>query len=151
MSPAPNWKHQQISAYILSVLFNFLKGKPCKVLAAPVDVRLNPAENDDTVVQPDLLVVCDSSKLDDHGVVGAPDMVIEILSPSTAKRDKVLKFNAYRQAGVMEYWIVDPSSQTLAVHILKDGEYITRRYGDTDVVPVYTLEGCVINMAEVFI
>ena len=103
MSPAPAPKHQTISRELLVQIANFLKGKPYEVFHAPFDVRLNADSDDDTVMQPDIFVVCDKSKIDDKGCNGAPDMIIEILSPSTAKRDIVLKFNAYLQAGVREY------------------------------------------------
>ena len=105
---------------------------------------------DDTVVQPDLVVICDHSKLSGTGCVGAPDMVIEILSPSTARNDRTLKFDIYRRSGVREYWIVDPDTKTVSVHVLKSGEYVTRAYTDADSVAVHVLEGCTINLADVF-
>ena len=150
MSPAPSWRHQGIQGVLYNQLHNFLKGKKCKVFVSPIDVRLNAHDRDDTVVQPDVLVLCDKNKLDDHGVVGAPDMVIEILSPSTASKDMVLKLRIYRQAGVREYWIVDPVSKTVIVYLLRGSDYIASSYGETDVVPVDVLEGCVIDLSEVF-
>ena len=150
MSPAPNRRHQDVSREILKQLALFLTGKPCKVYAAPFDVRLNAAEEDDTVVQPDLSVVCDKSKLDDRGCVGAPDLVIEILSPSTLARDRVVKLNKYLQAGVREYWIVDPDGKTVSVHLWANGKYIINAYADPDPVPVHVLDGCTINLADVF-
>ena len=77
-------------------------------------------------------------------------MVIEILSRSTASRDRVLKFNQYLKAGVREYWIVDPDSKTVSVHILKDGEYLARAYAETDAAPVHVLDGCTISLSDVF-
>ena len=142
--------HQTVSGNLHYQLFDFLKGKPCRVFTAPYDVRLNADTYDNTVVQPDLLVVCDKSKLDDKSCKGAPDVVIEILSPSTAKHDKLLKFNTYQRAGVREYWIVDPDSRTVQVHILENGRYFTRSYGETDAIPVHVLEGCEISLPEVF-
>ena len=150
MSPAPSRVHQSISGQLYGQLFNFLKDKPCKVYHAPFDVRLNIDKEDDTIVQPDLLVVCDESKLDDKGCKGAPDMVIEIVSPSTAQHDKVLKFNKYLQVGVREYWIVDPDSKTVTVHVLEHGNYITNAYGDTDAAPIHVLKGCTIHFQDVF-
>jgi len=146
----PSLAHQEISVQLLRIIANFLVGKQCKVFAAPVDVRLNVDTGDDTVVQPDLLVVCDRSKLDGKSVLGAPDMVIEILSPSTSMRDRVLKFRRYLQAGVREYWIVEPESQSVSVHVLKNGEYFTNTYGSDESVPVQVLDGCVIDLTEVF-
>ena len=150
MSPAPSRAHQGVSGNLYGQFYNFLKGKPCKVYAAPFDVRLNADGYDDTVVQPDLVIVCDRSKLDDKGCSGAPDMVIEILSPSTSSRDMVLKFNTYQRAGIREYWIVDPDSKMVSAHVLKNGEYTTRAYGDTGAAPVRVLEGCEIDLEDVF-
>ena len=101
-------------------------------------------------MQPDILVVCDKSKLDGKSVLGAPDLVIEILSPSTSLRDKVLKFRRYLQAGVREYWIVEPDSKAVSVHILTNGEYVTHPYCEEDTIPVHVLEGCVIKLTEIF-
>jgi len=148
MSPAPSWIHQDVSAEILTQLRLFLKDKPCVALAAPFDVRLNPDDGDNTVVQPDLIVVCDRAKLDDNCCNGAPDLVVEILSPSSAKRDRFIKLSAYRRAGVREYWIVDPDTKTVSVHILQDGEYIIRVYDAA--IPVHVLEGCEIDLTGVF-
>ena len=147
---APNQAHQEISMQLSLLIGGFLVGKPCKVFAAPFDVRLNADYGDDTVLQPDILVVCDKTKLDGKSCVGAPDMVIEVLSPSTALRDKVLKYRWYLSAGVREYWIVSPDDRTVMVHVLQNGEYVSRPYGDADTIPVNVLEGCVIDLSEVF-
>ena len=149
MSP-PSQAHQEILLEIAGQLREFLKGKPCKVFVAPFAVRLNAAAGDNTVLEPDLFVVCDMAKLDGKSCNGAPDMVVEILSPSTARKDRVTKFNKYLEAGVREYWIVDPDSKTASVHILKNGEYVVSGYGDTDTVAVHVLDGCRINMKDVF-
>jgi len=147
---APSFRHQEILINLILLFGNFLKGKQCKVLAAPLDVRLNPDTFDDTVVQPDIIIICDRSIIDDTGCKGVPDMVVEILSPSTARYDKTLKFNTYLRAGIREYWIIDPNDETLAVHILKDSNYITHAYANDEAVPVYVLEGCTIDLKEVF-
>ena len=147
---APTWQHQGISGELFLQFGNFLKGKPCRVFAAPFDVRLNFDAADDTVVQPDLVVICDRSKIGGTGCAGVPDLVVEILSPSTSKHDKLLKFNTYQHAGIREYWMVDPDSKTLSVNILKDGEYVARAYGESDTVPVTVLDGCEINLTDVF-
>ena len=147
---APSRSHQETSMQFSRLIGNFLVGKPCKVYAAPFDVRLNADTSDDTVLQSDLIVVCDNAKLDSKSCVGAPDMVIEILSPSTKMRDMVLKFRRYLKAGVREYWIVDPDSKTVSVNLLKNGEYVASAYGGEDGVPVHVLEGCTINLSEVF-
>lgn len=117
---------------------------------APFDVRLNADNTDDTVVQPDVFVVCDKSKLDGKSCKGVPDMIIEVLSPSSLGRDKVLKFNKYQKAGVLEYWIVDPEGRNVTVHVLKNGEYMSKAYGDEETAPVNVLDGCQINLREVF-
>ena len=147
---APNRKHQSISGKLHIKLAMYLEGKTCKVYYAPFDVRLNADTLDDTVVQPDILVVCDHSKLDDAGCKGAPDMVIEILSPSTSRYDRTLKFKTYLKTGVKEYWIIDPEAERLEANILTNGEYITKIYQETDIAPVTVLKGCEINLAEVF-
>ena len=147
---APNQKHQETSGNLFNLLHSFLKGSPCKVFAAPFDVRLNADTYDDTVVQPDILVVCDKSILDGKSCRGTPDLVVEILSPSTAMLDKIVKFRRYLSAGVREYWIVDPESNTVSVNILKNGEYVAVPYAGDESIPVHVLEGCVIDLKEVF-
>lgn len=157
-APAPNRHHQELSGSFFFQLFAHLKGKPCQIFAAPFDVRLSeqPDVSDnyvETVVQPDLLVVCDKAKLDDKGCNGAPDLVIEITSPSTARNDLTLKFDLYQKHGVKEYWIVHPSEQTLMVFKLQpDGCYgAPDRYAGDDQVPVPLLGDLVIELAEVFV
>ena len=142
--------HQAIRGELHGQLWQFLKGKPCKVFSAPFDVRLNADSRDDTVVQPDLLVVCDKSKLNGKSCVGAPDFVIEILSNSTARLDTFVKFRLYQRAGVREYWIVNPETRTVQVCSLENGRYVVNVYGDTDVVAVSALGGCRIDLADVF-
>jgi Uma2 family endonuclease len=147
MLAAPNVAHQSISFEIGRQLGNFLRGKPCRAFSAPFSVRLA----DDSVVEPDISIVCDQSKLSDGKTCnGAPDMVIEILSPSSTARDKVLKFNKYLHAGVREYWVVYPDSKTVSVYVLKDGRYMASEYADTDTVPAHVLDGCTINLPDVF-
>jgi Uma2 family endonuclease len=150
MSPGPSRSHQKISSALFYQLYNYLDGKQCEVYVAPFDVRLNADEEDDTVVQPDILVVCDLEKLDEKGVKGAPDVVVEILSQSTEKFDALVKLNLYRKYGVKEYWIVNPTAKVVTVHLLKDGEYVTVAYGENDVAPLVTLKDCGIDLAKVF-
>ena len=147
MMATPNVAHQRISREILVQLAAFLKGKPCEVFAAPFTVRLS----DDNVVEPDIVVVCDKSKLEGgKGCDGAPDMIVEILSPSTAGMDKLKKFNKYLQAGVREYWIVDPDGKVVNIHLLDSGRYTITAHGEAETVPVSVLDGCVINLSDVF-
>jgi len=150
MMSAPNRMHQKLLGNLHVQFYNFLKGKSCEVYLSPFDVRLNADTVDDTVVQPDLVIVCDQTKLNDAGGIGAPDMVVEILSPSTARYDRNTKFNAYLKSGIREYWIIDPETKSLAVHILNDDNYITHPYTDEETAPVHALEGCTINLSKVF-
>ena len=151
MEPAPLWGHQDTSAELLYQFKRYIEGTFGKAFHAPFDVRLNFDKGDDTVLQPDIIVFRDRSKLHGTGCLGAPDMVIEILSPSTAGRDKVAKFNQYLKAGVPEYWIVDPDERTVQVCILNPGGYDVKTYREADAVSVHILEGCVIRLAEVFV
>ena len=151
MSPAPLRIHQKIVMNLSAILFNFLKDKPCEVYSAPFDVRLNADTDDNTVVQPDIVVICDQSKLTDKGCVGVPDLIIEVLSPSSVVNDKVVKFKAYREAGVREYWVVDPENSLVLVNLLDRANYTTHPYyGDSACISVSVLEGCVIDLKDVF-
>ena len=107
-------------------LFNFFEGKPCEVYAVPFDVRLPIPKSTKiyTVVQPDLCVICDNSKTDKRGAIAAPDLIVEILSPSNLKRDLSDKFNIYEEAGVKEYWIVSPRGKTVLIYVLRKGKFI---------------------------
>ena len=147
---APNRSHQRVLRDIVLQIGPFLRGKTCEMFFAPFDVRLNADTFDNTVVQPDIVVFCDDSKLDDKGGKGAPDMAVEILSPSSASHDAIRKYMLYMNVGIREYWIVDPATQTVVVHLLDDGGYKGRAYEKTDLVPVAVLEGCTVNLAEVF-
>ena len=151
MSPGASQAHQGISARLIVKLGTFLEGKPCEVFHTPFDVCLNAKGDDDrTTVQPDILVVCDKTKLDGKRCNGAPDMVIEILSPSNRRHDMHTKFKAYLKAGVREFWIVDPEDKTVIVYLLKDNEYTARTYDEDDVISVSTLAGCNIDMKKIF-
>lgn len=156
MAPAPSPGHQSISLELSLQIGTYLKGKNCRLYYAPFDVRLFEKDGDqphhvDTVVQPDLLVVCDPSKLDGHGCKGAPDLIIEILSPSTRRHDRLTKLNLYRQAGVKEYWIVDPDEKTVIVMTLEDGQhYAPTAYSANATIPVGVLEDCKIDLKPVF-
>ena len=128
MSPAPSKRHQQISVELTRQIATFLAGKECQMFHAPFDVRF--PENDEadedvaSVVQPDIVVICDPSKLDERGCRGAPDFIVEILSPSTAAKDQIQKLDLYEKSGVTEYWIVHPADNTLTVRVLgADGNY----------------------------
>jgi len=127
-----SWSHQGVVSELLVQFHAFLKGRPCRVFP-DLDLRPRPLEDysDTTVVRPDLVVVCGAGKLrkdGSGGVNGTPTLVIEVVSPSNAKHDTVRKFRVYQEAGVPEYWIVDPSQLTCDVNILRDGAYVTSRY-----------------------
>ncbi|WP_238200246.1 Uma2 family endonuclease [Capnocytophaga canimorsus] len=127
MSPAPNTYHQRISGKLYLEIGNFLKGKRCEAFSAPFDVRLprkdEKGDEIHTVVQPDLCVICDENKLDERGCVGAPDLVIEILSPGNSKKEMKNKFEIYQESGVCEYWIVNPEHENILVYVLENEKY----------------------------
>ena len=149
MAPAPLIEHQEVAGDVYHQLRNQLDGKPCRPYVAPVDVRL-PRKNEadaaiDTVVQPDVLVVCDPSKIDRRGVRGAPDWLLEVLSPSTAAHDQIAKRRTYERAGVREYWLVHPSDRTLTVYVLDNGQYGRPEiYELKDATPIGVLPGVAI-------
>lgn len=154
MSPAPKRVHQDVSSFIHRDISIFLKKKPCKVYAAPFDVRF-VKESDNgvitTVTQPDICVICDQSKLDEAGCLGAPDFIIEILSPSTKSKDIHEKYDIYEEYGVKEYWIVDPSNQIVDKFVLENDKYQFRgKYTTGDIVSVHTLPGLEIDLNEIF-
>ncbi len=128
MSPAPNRRHQQISMNLTKQWLRLLDNKPCHLFAAPFDVRLpvsREANQIDTVVQPDLCVICDENKLDEQGCNGAPDLVIEILSSGNTNREMKEKFDLYEASLIPEYWIVDPTREDVLVYYLnKQQKYI---------------------------
>ena len=155
MSPAPNRAHQKLTGNIYRKMGNFLENKSCEVYIAPFDVRLpRKSKNDEdiiTVVQPDVCVVCDTSKLDSLGCLGAPDLIVEVLSPVNSKKEVKNKFDVYEEAGVRVYWIVDPVHQSLQINKLQNNQYVPMRAlvsGDivtTDIIPGFSLD-----LAELF-
>lgn len=155
MSPAPKRIHQRISIVIASKLFHFLEGKNCQVYDAPFDVRLplKSKKNEDifTVVQPDICIICDPAKLDDAGCIGAPDLVIEILSKGNNKKELQNKYEVYEESGVKEYWIIYPEQQSLLIYTLVNNHYQPSRLltrGDKITTPI--LPGFVLDLDNVF-
>lgn len=155
MSPAPSRKHQRITGDMFSFMHGFLKGKKGEVYIAPFDVRLPRRSKDDkdiiTVVQPDICVICDSSKLDDRGCLGAPDIVVEILSPGNNAKELKNKYDIYEEAGVKEYWVVSPQDETFVRHTLENGRYVPARTmvaGDLVTTPI--LPGFELDLAKIF-
>ena len=127
MTPAPVLVHQELAGEIYRQAANALQGKTCRAYIAPIDVRLPQQDEADakinTVVQPDVFVVCDNSKLDKRGIRGAPDWIVEVLSPATAGHDQIKKRQLYEQHGVREYWLVHPTDRLLTIYRLAAGEY----------------------------
>jgi Uma2 family endonuclease len=159
MTPAPSRMHQKISTNLTRVFSNFLIHKNCEVYHAPSDVRFPKDRKsiDDklvyTVLQPDLYVVCDLSKLDDRGCLGAPDLIIEIISPKNSKRDTRDKFEIYQEHGVREYWIVGPNDETVYVFVLDEsGKFqLVGMYAEDDKIPVNIFNGDLkVDLTEVF-
>jgi len=157
MSPAPLDIHQMLSSNFVRIIGNYLHKKKCKVRHAPYDIRLpnnGEKENDKTytVVQPDLCIICDTSKIDKRGCLGAPDFIIEILSENNSKHDVETKFKLYEKHGVREYWIVHPSEQIVNVFTL-DANYkyqFVGMYAQDTKVKVNIFDDFYIDLAEVF-
>lgn len=155
MSPAPNRAHQTLAGYIYIELGVFLRKKECKVYVAPFDVRLPRKSKEDkdiiTVLQPDVCVVCDASKLDKRGCIGAPDIVVEVLSPGNNAKELKNKFEIYEEAGVKEYWLVSPQDQTFIQNTLVDGKYHPSRLMTTgDIVTSPILPGFSLDLTGLF-
>jgi Uma2 family endonuclease len=156
MTPGPSTVHGDISGELFAALKTFLKGKPCRVYHAPLDVRLPKANelpgHESNVVQPDIFVVCDQKKLDEKGCRGAPDLVIEVLSPSTASKDCVIKRALYEKHGVRELWLVDPANRLVMVFNLgPDGMYAPpAMFSDEDEVEVGLFPELKIDLRDVF-
>ena len=158
MSAAPNRRHQEISLALTLQIGNFLKGKKCKLYDAPLDVLLPGYEEQDeddvnTVVQPDILVICEKNKLTEKGCTGVPDWIVEIITPNTAKKDIDIKFHLYEHHGVREYWVADPGNKYIHVYLLDEkGKYPEEPqvFVPGDSISCSVLEGLVIELSHVF-
>lgn len=155
MSPGPNRLHQKISGYLFNSFFNYLKNNPCETYTAPFDVRLprhsNKNEEIYTVVQPDICVICDPLKLDDAGCIGAPDLIVEILSPGNNKKELKNKFEVYEESGVKEYWIIHPSEQTVLIYSLIEGKFHpSRLFSSGDKVNSSVIKGYQLDLESFF-
>jgi Uma2 family endonuclease len=125
---SPSIKHQRICLKLAAHLYTFLRGKTCQVIIPPYDIRLpvrNRKRDDEvtTVVQPDLSVFCDPLKVEDRAAIGAPDLIVEVLSPGNNRYDLHDKYDIYQEAGVKEYWIVDPVKASVQVSLLEEGRF----------------------------
>jgi Uma2 family endonuclease len=156
MTPAPAAVHQRLSWRIAGELYNDLKSKPCQAYPAPFDVRLpRKGENEDkkifTVVQPDICIICDASKVDARGCTGAPDIVLEILSPGNNQKELRNKYEVYEESGVKEYWIISPQDESFLKYTLVDGHYQASRLmtiGDIITTPI--LPGFELSLETIF-
>ena len=154
---APDTKHQVLSGNILVPIALFLKKKSCKVFAAPFDVRLpvkNRKKDDEvfTVVQPDVCVIYDEAKIDSRGCCAAPDLIVEILSPGNSKKEIRLKHELYEEAGVKEYWIVNPEEENIVVFVLnEEGKFSgLKMYAGDDSIQRFAVTGLKVNLTEIF-
>lgn len=155
MSPAPNLEHQKISIALSYYFYDFFRKKTCRVFSAPFDVRLPVSRKDGqdtTVVQPDLCVICDENKLDEQGCAGAPDLIVEILSPGNSKKEMREKFSVYEEAGVREYWLVNPLDRVVLIYKLnEDDQYIgLAPVTEDDLLSAAIFPELTINLKEVF-
>ena len=157
MSPAPSRRHQDIVWNLNVTIGNYIKGHPCKAYSAPFDVRLpikDKKSNQEitTVLQPDICLICDLSKLDDKGCLGAPDLVIEVLSPGNSLREIDQKFNVYEEIGVREYWVVYPEYGHVNIFLLDEsGKFIGQHPKNNGELLYSTVfPGLVINLSEIF-
>jgi len=158
MSPAPRRKHQFISSELVKQIGVFIdkSGSPCQVYHAPFDVRFPEGINDNNkiidVVQPDIVVICNPSMLDDAGCQGSPDFIIEILSPYTAYKDFTIKMSLYEKNGVREYWIIDPSNQMITVYLLENNNKFCSPivYPGKGKLKVKSIEDIEINLDPLF-
>ena len=153
MSPAPSRTHQQILGELFRQFANFLIDAECEVFIAPFDVKLSSEADDDapTVVQPDLVLCCDREKLTEEGMTGTPDLVVEIISPSSGFRDRKDKFNVYDRFGVGEYWIIVPQERVLEVY-RHNGKKLERfgAYSQNDIIIPAVLPGFEVELERIF-
>ena len=152
---APRMKHQQIVLRLGAALLTHLDNKLCEAFIAPFDVRLpvKSKKNKDifTVVQPDICVVCDRSKLDDAGCIGAPDLIVEVLSKWGIQKDLKNKYEVYEESGVKEYWVIHPEEETFLIYTLTDGKYIpSRLFTRGDIVKSNCIAGFEVDLEEFF-
>jgi Uma2 family endonuclease len=155
MRPAPNRFHQKLVGKLYVKLSNFLANNIYEVYTAPFDVRFPHKSKDDkevyTVLQPDICVVCDRSKLDDRGCIGAPDIIVEVLSPGNNTKELKNKYDVYEQTGVKEYWVVSPQDEYVIIHTLHNNGFIsTRQLVQGDYIKSTVLPGFSLDITELF-
>ncbi|WP_461202110.1 Uma2 family endonuclease [Anoxybacillus sp. TBDG-1] len=150
MTPSPTPKHQQVVTLPSSEFVTHFRGKTCRVFVAPIDVCFS----NDEWVQPDIVIVCDPNKIGDERIIGTPDVIVEMLSPSTAKKDRLIKikYRRYEQAGGPEYWIVAPVHEYVEVHVLRDGAYqLHGTHFKGDAIPVHLFGHFLIHADNIFL
>ncbi len=153
MSPAPSSIHQEVATKLIIELGICLKHKnQCRIFSAPFDVRLTNKEGKESVVQPDLCIVCDSTKIVERGCEGAPDLIVEVLSPSTAAKDLNEKYELYQENQVKEYWIVHPAEQSVLIYQLNDSNGYTpsRLYSNQESISSKVFPEITLNLGEIF-
>jgi Uma2 family endonuclease len=160
MSPAPNSLHQRLVVRIGNTLYNHInfKNSKCEVFSAPFDVRLldkSKSVHSDTeiysVVQPDICVICDRRKVDAQGCLGAPDLIVEILSPNNSKKEIKTKFELYQENGVLEYWVVFPYEKVLQQYVLESGRYVLKdSFTEEDVFKAHIFGDLEVDLGQVF-
>lgn len=152
MQAAPSWQHQAVLGELYRQFSNYFVNKSCKAFSAPFDVCLEESEDSRQVVQPDIVIVCNQSKLKGTGYFGVPSLIVEIISPSTAKVDRVTKFNKYRNVGVKEYWIVEPTNKIIQVFTLLDNKkYEMEIYEEENkTIDVNSFPGLEIDITTIF-
>lgn len=155
LQAATSRQHQRIVSQLMGELYQFLKGKPCEVYTAPFDVRLSASKDEEEyqVVQPDISVICDKERLDDKGCKGAPDLIVEVLSPSTWQRDRIEKMNLYQKHGVKEYLLIYPNEKIVEQYNHdENGKYKAPKiYSEEDVFHSTIFTDLQLSMAEIFI
>ncbi|MBA4055395.1 MAG: hypothetical protein C0490_11835 [Marivirga sp.] len=153
MSPAPTSRHQHVVSVLHGTFFQYLKGKPCKVFPSPFDVVLPTSDGiPNTIVQPDVTVICDPSKITEQGCEGAPDLIVEVISKSSVTRDLHEKYAVYEQSGVQEYWVVHPYDRSLIIFLLDDkGSYQpSKPLTKGDIATSFVITGFTLNLDELF-
>ena len=154
MSPAPASSHQRISSEIGYFLTSHLRSCLCQVFYAPFDVRLERNLEDRkvfNVVQPDICVICDPSKIDEKGCVGAPELVVEILSPGNTKKELGIKFDLYEESGVLEYWIVDPAQKIVLQYFSESGKFVNHRpLTEDDILTSRVIDNFHLSVSAIF-
>jgi Uma2 family endonuclease len=159
MAPSPSVSHQKSNTFLIWAMYDFFQKSKCEIFTAPLDVRLldskssKKKKNEDifTVVQPDIMVVCDLEKIDNQGIIGAPDLIVEIISPGNSKKELKYKYELYELNGVKEYWVVNPLEKNIMLYILVGNNFeLHKIFFDDDVCKSVLFKGLKIKVADVF-